>query len=109
MTNKIPEKLMKEFAEVCGLKFTGIPGLRYSHEWRATNGSEYDLNDTQTIINIAAEWCAGHKLWLEIEQENTGWHVHVACSGYSARHTNLPRAIMTAVVSAAKPTKEAGR
>lgn len=101
MTNKIPKKLMREFGRITGLQEIMRTGVM------TKNARGYDLNNLQDVIDLAAGWCIARKWYFSMVKlrHSKGWVVMVNTQqeeGY------LPRAIMTAIVAAAKETKEAG-
>lgn len=91
-----PNKLLRQFAEAVGRPIIktgyGSPSLYL-----------FDHEDLQTIIDLTAEWCRGSEKYLTIEYLRlfNCWRVEINHS-YTTKDTSLSRAIMTAVVAAAK-------
>jgi hypothetical protein len=111
MTNKIPKKLMREFGAITLPDYEQNSHTGFSDEfWKGTKatGFEYkSLSDLQTIIDLAAEWCRKQDVRLGIQYHNSDWRWHIFIKRTEASGINLPKAIMAAVVAAAKEVKDA--
>jgi hypothetical protein len=98
---KIPKRLMREFAKVCGLE------CDTPHTWWRDEVM-FDFDDWQTVIELATEWCEKNRMALYFQCESKLWWVEIpsdpVCIGHN---TNLPRAIMEAVVAANHETRQA--
>jgi hypothetical protein len=95
---------------LCGVTSMKIP-KRLIHEFEQVifgKDIDADIHDLEDVINFAAKWCDRHRLPFNMERTpDDSWMVHIYHKSHDS--TNLSRAIMEAVVSAAKQTKEAGR
>jgi hypothetical protein len=91
---KIPKRLMRDFAAITGLQEIMKTGVL------TKNSRQYILDDWQDVIELAAEWCKKREVCFNIDCCVIGWAVDVGKNIHL--HNNLPRAIMEAVVAAAK-------